>query len=334
MRSEQQFNLQSPLTDKTPVQDIRQVTDEIARLSESVEHIRSDVMQTWEEMNAHVDAYESHVRRMRVLWGVVIGLTISLVSVAWFGYSLIREQRALLDQVDFQNVKSAGDRTIAVKPQPNFSTERNNLQSAPAVAQQQAQGSSGQFGQSGTNETNQDAAGTPGDIGDAKARQNQVQDRQSAIQEKNDLRNQSSEVPAARSQPVQRPGQPQQETKNRSSAVDRPAVSAPSKAESSAPALEGRRVDFAVPTNRTEQVISGIYLKVSRADTGQQKVDGVLQIASESRILNIRDQRALEPMTFYTRRDNKTLQLVFTRIARNEVAGYVVVPQTPGVSDK
>ena len=56
---------------------------------------------------------------------------------------------------------------------------------------------------------------------------------------------------------------------------------------------------------------------------------GWLQIASDGRFLWLHDAGAQHPIAFSSQGDERAYQLVFTRIADGNAAGYILVPVTP-----
>jgi hypothetical protein len=91
-------------------------------------------------------------------------------------------------------------------------------------------------------------------------------------------------------------------------------------------AVARRRIDFKLSRNRTEEVAPGIYLTVRTADVERQRIDGWIQIADDGRTVFIRDQATEAVTSFATRHDDRFRKLVFTKVDKYTVAGYVLVP--------
>ena len=97
--------------------------------------------------------------------------------------------------------------------------------------------------------------------------------------------------------------------------------------------LSRQRTDFVVSKNRTEQVVPGLYLTIRQTDPGLQSVDGWLQLANEGRILRIHAQGAQKPIIFVTQQEQRTHELVFTRIGKDSVIGYLLMPPPTAVAN-
>jgi hypothetical protein len=92
------------------------------------------------------------------------------------------------------------------------------------------------------------------------------------------------------------------------------------------------RTTFELSNNETRQIASGIYVTVSHTDVAHQSVDGWMQLAEEGRIVWIRGLAAQQALTFVTRSDNRTHELVFTAVRQNGAAGYVLLPTSKNQS--
>ena len=90
------------------------------------------------------------------------------------------------------------------------------------------------------------------------------------------------------------------------------------------------RTDFVLPLNKTWEVVPGIFLTVREASLKSQRIDGWLQIAEDGRTVPIRSQGLQDPATFTTRRDLRKRAVVFTRIDKWQVAGYLLIPLPAG----
>jgi hypothetical protein len=90
------------------------------------------------------------------------------------------------------------------------------------------------------------------------------------------------------------------------------------------------RIDFEVSRNRTEEVAPGIFLTVRDTNVDRQQINGWLQVAEDGRTVWFRDQGAQKVMTFTTKRDERSHELVFTHVSKQGVAGYLLIPTTTG----
>jgi len=97
-----------------------------------------------------------------------------------------------------------------------------------------------------------------------------------------------------------------------------------------ADAVNRNRIDFEISRNKTQEVAPGIFLTVRDTNVERQQINGWLQISQEGRTVWLRDQRANKPMIFTTKHDERSHELIFTRIGKQGVTGYLLIPVTSG----
>jgi hypothetical protein len=90
------------------------------------------------------------------------------------------------------------------------------------------------------------------------------------------------------------------------------------------------RTDFVLPLNKTSEVVPGIFLTVRENGVNSQQIDGWLQLAEESRTVPIRGQSLQTLATFTTKHDERKRAVVFTRVDKNQAAGYLLIPLPVG----
>jgi hypothetical protein len=95
-----------------------------------------------------------------------------------------------------------------------------------------------------------------------------------------------------------------------------------------ADAVDRNRIDFEVSRNKTQEVAPGIFLTVRETDVERQQINGWLQISEDGRTVWLRDQSAQKVMIFATKHDERSHELVFTRVGSQGVAGYLLIPVT------
>jgi len=111
---------------------------------------------------------------------------------------------------------------------------------------------------------------------------------------------------------------------------ERPARLAGSSTLSLADSVKRSRTDFVLPLNKTWEVSPGIFLTVRETSVTSQRINGSLQIAEEGRTVPIRSQSLQTPAIFTTKHDERKRAVVFTRIDRQQVAGYLLIPVPAG----
>ncbi len=90
--------------------------------------------------------------------------------------------------------------------------------------------------------------------------------------------------------------------------------------------LDRERLDFEVGKGKSLDVAPGVTLHVTSADPRYRRVNGWIWLMPDRRTLWLRNQGAQQPVTFYQKHDNRPVQLVLTQVAKNSVAGYVLMP--------
>ena len=94
--------------------------------------------------------------------------------------------------------------------------------------------------------------------------------------------------------------------------------------------LERRRVDFEAARNRETEIAAGVALKVNDTDVRRQQFSGWVQILPEARFLWVNEHGIQQPVAFYRERDGEQFDLVVTRVAKDSVVGYLLVPNAAG----
>ncbi len=91
--------------------------------------------------------------------------------------------------------------------------------------------------------------------------------------------------------------------------------------------LAVEKVPFEAGKDHNTELAEGISLYVSGTDVRYRRVNGWMWVPSEHRNLWLRDQSALEPVTFYGSQDGQKRELVITNVAKNSVTGYLLLPK-------
>ncbi len=137
------------------------------------------------------------------------------------------------------------------------------------------------------------------------------------------------EAAAQQTTQVREIDQAQQSTQSEVSGLHNQMLSNQSRVDNLYYQVERQRVDFEVSKDRTTELVAGIYLTINHTDVAHQQIGGWLQIASDGRFLWLHDAGAQHPIAFSSQGDERAYQLVFTRIADGNAAGYILVPVTP-----
>jgi len=320
---------------------------EIAEVRESVELTRSDIRRTKNDIEQYQGVHESHVRRTRALWAIVVLLVVGVLGFLWYGSPLLNEHQGLLGkmpvlQSTLDNVNTrfrdteqrisewANDRVgfsdrmskIETSVSSNLKTVRNEAQ---LMAQQiktdmgqrlQAQQSRVSGVESIQREHAEEVARLRNDL--AGVRQELASVREENVRQANQLNSQIHQVQQAH-----------ESTRNDLSGLDRRLTS---NQTALAYQVDRKRVDFELQNGRTQEVVDGIYVTIKKTDVERQRVDGWVQIASDGRFVWLRGEGAQNPIGFSSREDARTYQMVFTQVGRQKAAGYILVPITSTAS--
>ena len=95
-----------------------------------------------------------------------------------------------------------------------------------------------------------------------------------------------------------------------------------------ADAVRRNRIDFELSRNKTKEVAPGIFMTIWDVDVEHQQINGSLQISAEGRTVSLRGQGIQKVMIFATKSDVRSHELIFTRIGKQDVSGYLLIPTT------
>jgi hypothetical protein len=91
------------------------------------------------------------------------------------------------------------------------------------------------------------------------------------------------------------------------------------------------RLDFELFEDYRMEVAPGVVLNISDADVAYQKVNGWIHLRDEGRFLRIDNHPIQQSLAFYDPSDDRSYELVFTRVRPDIAIGYVRVPSEEGL---
>jgi uncharacterized phage infection (PIP) family protein YhgE len=293
----------------------------------------------------HVENSDSGLHDPRIVWGAIIVIVLSVIGLSWYAYSFMTGTGTLLAEVPSlqELTNTMGERLNAVDGKlSEWASDRTALTDQIAkvekaastnlkTARTQAESIANAVGQRVRQEMVENLQRLQARLGNVESSQRETADHLSqlqselagvrqqmaSMQEQNAQR--LSEVQAAAEDEVKR-------LNNQMSTMRGQVTTHGDKLQALNNEVGRERTTFAMSANQTQQVASGIYVTVSHTDVAHQKVDGWMQLADEGRIVWIRGLAAQEALTFATRSDNRTHELVFTAIQPSGVSGYVLLP--------
>jgi predicted nuclease with TOPRIM domain len=287
---------------------------------------------------------ESGLRDVRIIWGAVIAILLSVIGLSWYGYSYITGTSAFLEQIpglqDMANKMTdhlkavdatlndwAADRTALTDRMAKLEkTASANLKTARTQAQSRAN----EVGQRLRQEMVDNFQRLQARLGNVESTQRETLDDVSQLQA--ELSNVRQEMASMQQQNAERLTELQaaqaevNRINNQMNTVRGEITKQGERIQALNNEVGRERTSFQVPANHTQQIASGIYVTISHIDVAHQSVDGWMQLADEGRIVWIRSLPAEQALTFVTRSDNRTHELVFTAINPNGASGYVLLP--------
>jgi uncharacterized phage infection (PIP) family protein YhgE len=292
-----------------------------------------------------VENSHSGLRDPRILWGAIVVIVLSVVGLSWYAHSFMTGTGTLLAEIPSlqQLTNTMGDRLNAVDGKLNeWASDRTTLTDQIAkvekaasanlkTARNQAQSIANEVGQRVRQEMAENLQRLQARLGNVESTQRETADHVSQLQA--ELTSVRQQMASMQEQNAQRLSEVQAAAEADVNRINSQMSTMRGQVTTHADKLQalnnevGReRTTFALSANQTRQIASGIYVTVSHTDVAHQKVDGWMQLADEGRIVWIRGLGAQEALTFATRSDNRTHELVFTAIQPNGASGYVLLP--------
>ena len=96
--------------------------------------------------------------------------------------------------------------------------------------------------------------------------------------------------------------------------------------ESVARRLDRNRVQFEVSKGQTRELVPGVSVTILGTDVSYQSARGWMRLVPEGRTLWLTGLGIHQAVRFYRQTGEEPYELVFTRVAKDSVAGYMVVP--------
>ena len=325
-------------------EDIRQ---KIAQMRENVELARSDIRRTKNEIEEYHSAHESHVRRTRALWLVVILLLAGIAGFSWYASPLLKEHRGLLGQMPGlqSNLNNVGARLDSTEQQTgawandrsSFSNQMSKIEQTVGSNLKTLRNEARLMAQQIKYETSQSLQALQNRVAGVESIQREHIEEVAKL--RNELVGVRQELASVKEENVRQANQisqveqSHQSTRNDLSSLDRRVSSNRTAVSALAYQVDRKHVDFELQNGRTQEVVDGIYVTLKNTDVERQRIDGWVQIASDGRFVWLRGESAQHPIDFSSRADARAYQLVFTQIGRNSATGYVLVPTTATASD-
>jgi len=323
---------------------------EIADVRSSVDMTRADIRRTKNDVEQCQIEHDSHVRRTRALWALAILLVGGLGTLTWFGVPTLKDHQGVLSNMPA--LQSTLDRVgVRVAATENKISEWANDRIGFSDRMSKVEQSVGSNLRTVRNEARSMAQQVKSEIGqNLQAIQNRISGVESIQREhgeetarlraetgrlQSELDGVRKEFASFREESARQNlevAQAQEAARSEVSGLNRRLNSNQSAVAALNYQVDRERFDFELQNGRTQRVIGDIYVTVKQTDVERQRVDGWVQLAGDGRIVWMRGEGAQKPIEFSNREETRPYRLVFTRIGRNSVAGYVLAPPTATAS--
>jgi hypothetical protein len=317
------------------------IQKELQQVRESVELTRSDIRRTKNDIANYQGEHETHVRRTRILWGIVVLLVLGAAAFSWYGSPLLKEHRALLGNMPAlqSTLDKINTRVMGTEHQiSDWANERAGLSDRMSKIEQSVgsnlktvRNEARLMGQQIKAETGQSLQTLQNRVTGVESIQRERAEEVARLQ--NELSGVRQELASVREENVRQATelysqveQVRASTRSDLSGLDRRLTSNQTAVSALDHQVARKRIDFELQNGRTQQVTDGVYVTVKKTDVERQRVDGWVQIASDGRFVWLRGQGAQNPIDFSSRADARPDQLVFTQIGRDTASGYILVP--------
>jgi predicted nucleic acid-binding Zn-ribbon protein len=292
------------------------------------------------------ESVERSVWGTRVLWALVILVTLGLAGASWYGYRSLENHEALLAPIpalQALGVTMDGQLSTIQEKMGEWTNQQSSLgdrmaklekrlSSSMKAARNQAEVAANQAAQLVREEINQSLLRLQGRVESVESVQRETQDQLAAARtEIGSLRQEIAGLQKENSERLAELHDTQgnvDRLNSQVSAVNNQVTTHAATLTALNNQVEREQIQFELSNSRTQQVVPGIYLTVSHTDVGHQRVDGWMQFANEGRIVWIRGLAAGEALTFVTRSDSRTHELVFSGVRENGATGYVLLPRS------
>jgi hypothetical protein len=350
MRNEYQGDHEPVPTNKAP--EIGQVIRDIEHLQDSIERSESKARQTRSEVEQCQQELLSHGRRSKGMWAALIILTCALIGVTWYELpQLWNDGKAIGELMGMKDVLSAAQSKVSSMEATltDLTDSRRILADRVARvektagaslgrARTQAQQLIGQAEQQIRTEMNQAFSAVQSRIATiesavAKVQTDQDADRAYLASLQAEVANMHQEIASNKNSTDQQIAEARQNAERNYSNLSQRVASDRSDLDSLTNRLGRVRTDFEIPKDQVAEVISGLRLKVYHTDISHQRVDAWMEVIGDGNTLWVNGQGTEQPITFYSPKDDRAYQVVFTRINDREALGYVLTPNPAAPSN-
>ena len=92
--------------------------------------------------------------------------------------------------------------------------------------------------------------------------------------------------------------------------------------------MDRDRHDFEIREDRASEVVPGVLLTIKDTNVGRQEISGWLYLENEHRVVYLKNQGLLQPITVYGVYGKEARDIVITRVRKDDAVGFVLSPKT------
>ena len=330
-------------------QELNHLAGEVGRLQQSIEQSNVETERTRNQIQEYGNELQSHNRKRKGLWAVVVLLAVALAGLSWYGNQQLLEQGNQLSELlgigttiraAAERIGDVEDKLIALtmdrdKMTGQLTSLEKRVYSILGRAKTQAQDIASQMEQRMKVALDQGKVALDQGLEAVHARLGKIESTQEADRVRDaalrtDLSQMRQEMASLREEANRQIEDVRQDGARGLSDLNQRLVANFTANRNDLDALSNRlgheRVSFEISEDQAEEVIPGIRLTVNHTKVDYQRIDGWLHVVPDGRILWIHSQSIDQPITFYVENEDRPFQIVFTRVLDHNATGYVLLP--------
>ena len=317
---------------------VQQLSVESARALESAEQALSEATHARFDAEACTARLHSHRRSLAGLWSVVVMVALALGGVTWYGYRTAQRHDngfAKLPALE-QSLQAAGERINATQTKlETWASDWKGLGDRLGKLEKRVTANVRlvrNYAREQANEVHRQV------LTELDNRTEWIQARLSRVESTQESQRArivevQEEVAQVRREMRQQIAQLERETGRELDGARQRVTGTRNDLDRMASQLSRTRVDFELSRNRNQELAPGISMTLKGTNVRYQRVEeGWVQLVPEGRFLWIRSQGIQQPLIFYTQRDSRPYEIVFTRVTKDGAIGYLVHPGGPPIA--
>jgi len=91
--------------------------------------------------------------------------------------------------------------------------------------------------------------------------------------------------------------------------------------------IDRDRHDFEVHEDRVVEIVPGVLLTIRSTNVGRQEVSGWIYLENDRRVIYLKNQGLLQPITVYGVYGKDSHDIVITRVRKDDAVGFVLSPK-------